>query len=101
VDGSSGGSDAGYTPPSGWTTGATMPTIRTELAAAELDSKIYVAGGYGGLHAFEAYDPHKDEWATLKDMQSISNIPPSERDAATLRPYGGRLDRARPDVHHA
>src|SRR3954471_1316823 len=61
-------SDAGGAVPSSWTEGATMPTVRTELAAAELEGKIYVAGGYGGLHAFEAYDPKGDTWTKLKDM---------------------------------
>jgi N-acetylneuraminic acid mutarotase len=45
-----------------------MPTPRTELAVAEQDGKIYVAGGYGGLTAFEAYDVATDTWMVLADL---------------------------------
>lgn len=66
--------DAGATttaPPEGlgsWSRGTLIPTARTELAVALLDGKIYVAGGYGGLTAFEAYDPASDTWEKLKPL---------------------------------
>lgn len=61
ADGGKGGAGAQAEDPVGpgsWSTGMAMPTIRTELAVAELGGKIYVAGGFGGLDAFEAYAAH-------------------------------------------
>ena len=48
-----------------------MPTIRTELAVAELDGQIYVAGGLGGLTAFEAYDPKTDTWTARAALPMV------------------------------
>lgn len=56
---------------SGWTSGAPMPTSRSEIAAAELDGLIYVAGGlgrFGTLDAFEVYDPAKNSWRELAPL---------------------------------
>ena len=40
-----------------------MPTARTEVAAAALDGKIYVIGGYQkGAGLVEEYDPEKNSW---------------------------------------
>jgi hypothetical protein len=62
--------EAGGAPsgPGVWKQGRTMPTVRTELAVAELGGKIYVAGGYGGPGAFEAYDPANDTWQARKNL---------------------------------
>ena len=46
-----------------WTTGATMPSARTEVAVAEVDGKVYVAGGFGGGTALEIYHPEEDRWS--------------------------------------
>lgn len=58
-----------------WRTAAPMPTKRTEVAAAALDGKIYVVGGFekpslGNVMSFaitrsvEVYDPTTDRWTS-------------------------------------
>src|SRR5262245_38288584 len=58
--------------PSLWTTGAPMPTRRSELASALLDGKIYVAGGIGENWTtrteVERYDPAADTWDTVAPL---------------------------------
>lgn len=62
-----------------WRTATPMPTKRTEVAAAVLDGKIYVVGGFekpslGNMMNFaitpsvEAYDPVTDQWASQAPM---------------------------------
>jgi N-acetylneuraminic acid mutarotase len=56
-----------------WTLGAPMPTARSEIAAAVLDGRIYVAGGFVQsasmiTDAFEVYDPPADQWETLASL---------------------------------
>ena len=46
-----------------WTTGAPMPSARTEVAVAEVGGKIYVVGGFGGERELEIYDPAADRWS--------------------------------------
>jgi N-acetylneuraminic acid mutarotase len=56
-------------PQSPWARAAPMPTSRSELAAAALAGRIYVAGGiaqWGTTAAFEAYDPATDRWEELE-----------------------------------
>jgi uncharacterized repeat protein (TIGR01451 family) len=58
-----------------WTQKAPLPGgPRAYAAAAELNGKIYVAGGWPDLRTFEEYDPASDTWATkaplLKGRQS-------------------------------
>src|SRR5919106_729222 len=58
-------------PPGPWTRAAPMPTARSELAAAALDGRIYVAGGiaqWGTSATFEAYDPATDRWEALPPL---------------------------------
>ena len=48
-----------------------MPTSRSELAAAALAGRIYVAGGIaqsGTTAAFEVYDPATDRWEELPPL---------------------------------
>ena len=51
-----------------WTTGAPMPTARSEIAGTILDGKIYIIGGFDGsgrsTTATEVYDPMANEWTT-------------------------------------
>ena len=48
-----------------WTSLASVPTPRGEVAAAELNGKIYVLGGFGaGATANEEYDIATDTWQT-------------------------------------
>jgi Kelch motif len=54
-----------------WTRAAPMPMARSELAAAALDGRIYVAGGiaqWGTTAAFQAYDPATDHWEELPPL---------------------------------
>jgi N-acetylneuraminic acid mutarotase len=60
--------DAAIELPTTWTTGMAMPTVRTEIAVAELNGLVYVAGGYGGMTAFEVYDPENDSWDSLAEL---------------------------------
>jgi hypothetical protein len=51
-----------------WTTAAPMPTARSEIAAAAVDGRIYVADGLTALgtsNAFETYDPAAARWQKL------------------------------------
>jgi N-acetylneuraminic acid mutarotase len=48
-----------------WADGAVLPTARSELAAAALGSRVYVAGGLAGSEpsdAFEVYDAATGGW---------------------------------------
>src|SRR5919106_3036054 len=45
-----------------WTTGAPMPSERSEVAVAAVGGKIYVVGGFGGQRELEIYDPEADRW---------------------------------------
>ncbi len=45
-----------------------MPTARSEMRAAVVDSIFYVPGGFGGLTKFEAYDPANDTWTPLAPL---------------------------------
>ena len=46
-----------------WSALAPMPTPRSEVAAAELNGKIYVFGGFGaGATKNEEYDPQSNTW---------------------------------------
>merc|ERR1712194_452723 len=55
-----------------WQQMAAMPTSRSWHAAAVLDGKIYVTGGYTSSgessNAVEAYDPVADTWSTLASL---------------------------------
>ena len=72
-----------------WTRGPAMPTQRGEVAAAVLDGRLYVAGGFGlpmrsQSAAFEAYDPGSDGWRELAPL-------PEARDHSALTAIGARL----------
>ena len=48
-----------------------MPTARSEVAAAALDGRIYVAGGLGtgnSAQAFDVYDPGNDTWSQAASL---------------------------------
>lgn len=86
--GSGGASAPAPSGPGMWTTGMAMPTIRTELSAALLDGKFYVAGGFAGgftgSDAFEAYDPASDSWEKKAAVPKAVEHP-------TLAEAGGKL----------
>jgi N-acetylneuraminic acid mutarotase len=48
-----------------------MSTARSAQAAAAVDGKLYVMGGYDGqnrLSSVERYDPAKNEWVAMASM---------------------------------
>ena len=46
-----------------WTIRASLPSPRTEVAAAQLQGKIFVVGGLGRSgNLFEEFDPGKSTW---------------------------------------
>src|SRR5919107_1574048 len=55
-----------------WSTGAPMPTARSEIAGTILDGKVYVIGGFDGsgrsTTATEVYDPMANEWTTYAPL---------------------------------
>ena len=70
--------------PRSWREGMRMPTARTELAAARLGDRIYVAGGFGGEADFDSYLPDDDVWEVHADM-------PVPLDHPTLAELGGKI----------
>ena len=60
----------------GWTTGANMPTARSAMAVAAVNSKLYVVGGHivdqnnNGIatNTLEIYDPATNTWTTGANM---------------------------------
>lgn len=80
----SGGSESSQT----WTTGASMPTARTEVAGAVLDGKIYVIGGYDEsgktTDVVEVYDPLTDRWSRASSL-------PEPEDHAAAATNNGKL----------
>jgi N-acetylneuraminic acid mutarotase len=52
-----------------WTTGAPLPTPRSEIAGTVLNDKIYVVGGFDSsgrsTSTIEVYDPMLDEWTQV------------------------------------
>jgi N-acetylneuraminic acid mutarotase len=53
-----------------WTTRAPISSIRSSMAAAGLNGRLYVAGGSAEfeLAAFESYDPVADRWTTKASL---------------------------------
>ena len=54
-----------------WNQGTAMPTARSEIAVAQFDGRIYVAGGIGRLgttNAFEVYNPATNSWTRLAPL---------------------------------
>src|SRR5262245_28205250 len=72
--------------PSGtWSTLAPLNVPRQELAAAELDGRIYAVGGLGGrANATEIYDIAADAWTLGADL-------PVGTDHAWAVPFGERI----------
>ena len=61
-----------------WSRITAMPTARSELAVAELDGRIYAAGGigqWGTSDAFEAYDIASARWTRLAPLPAATHHP--------------------------
>lgn len=67
-----------------WEELATMPTPRSEMAAAHWRGKIYVPGGLGGMRTFEVYDIATDAWEGLAPL-------PAGRHHLMAAAHGGRI----------
>jgi len=72
-----------------WRTGAPPPIAAHHLAAADLDGRLYLAGGRTGVEsatdAFLRYDPASDRWARLP------NLPQGKIASMDLVAAGGRI----------
>ena len=78
-----------------WTPGTPMPTPRSELAAAALRGRIYVAGGIaqlGTTAAFEAYDPAQGSWEELPALPEAVHHPAAAATADRVYIAGGYTD---------
>ena len=74
-----------------WSEKPSLPTPRTGLAAAELNGKLYVLGGYNTIdrsthyeNTLEEYDPTTNQWTRRSPM-------PTARYGLGLAAIGGRL----------
>src|SRR5215203_6800249 len=84
--GQGGGSQSVTSSP--WTTGAPIPTPRSEIAGAALDGKVYIIGGFGetgqSTTTVEVYDPIADKWTTADTL-------PQPLDHTAAASYDGKL----------
>merc|ERR1712129_274574 len=78
-----------------WQQMAAMPTSRSSHAAAVLDGKIYVTGGYTSWgkasNAVEAYDPVADTWTTLASLSKPRGFHASAVVRGKLYVFGGYI----------
>lgn len=75
-----------------WREAAELPTPRSEFDAVEMDSKIYVIGGFGEHRGDQetarnliVYDPETDNW------EQIARIPDGGRHHLMMAGYEGKL----------
>ncbi len=69
-----GGSALAQCPAGTWETLSPMNEPRQELAAAELEGKVYAVGGLGGRgNANEIYDPAADAWSLGADLPVVTD----------------------------
>jgi N-acetylneuraminic acid mutarotase len=81
---------------SSWTTGAPIPTARSEIAGAALNEKIYIVGGFDetgrSSTSVEVYDPSVDEWTTSINTTTGAAAPlPEPLDHTATASYNGKL----------
>lgn len=88
------------TPPSGyalltsttvgnlWTPVAPVPTPRSTLAAASMNSKVYAIGGadanFNALNTVEIYDPSANGWTSASSATPPASLPTSARGLAAV-----------------
>jgi len=70
------------------TTGAPLPTPRSEIAGAALNGKVYIIGGFDESNqsttTVEVYDPIADKWTTAAPL-------PQPLDHTAAASYDGKL----------
>jgi N-acetylneuraminic acid mutarotase len=91
-----GSSQSGTSSP--WTTGAPLPTPRSEIAGAALNGKVYIIGGFGesgqSTTTVEVYDPIADKWTTAAPLpQPIDHTAAASYDGKLYVVGGGYLSR--------
>jgi hypothetical protein len=71
-----------------WTTGAPIPTPRSEIAGTALNGKVYIIGGFDetgrSTTTVEVYDPIADKWTTASPL-------PQPLDHTAAASYDGKL----------
>ncbi len=72
-----------------WSSGAAMPSARSEVAVAALEGRVYVVGGFGGGRALEIYDPAADRWSRGAPMPRAVHHPAAVAVAGKLYVVGG------------
>lgn len=69
------GSQSGISSP--WTSGAPLPTPRSEIAGAALNGKIYIIGGFDesgqSTPTVEVYDPIADKWTEAAPLPQLTD----------------------------
>lgn len=85
-----------------WSSTTPMPTARSEIAAAESEGIIYVAGGLtllGTSDAFESHDPGDGTWSALAPLpQSLNHLALASANGLVYATGGYRSVTMRPDV---
>jgi Kelch motif len=60
-----------------WSTGAPLPTPRSEIAGAVLNGKIYIIGGFDetgqSTTTVEVYDPIADKWTEAAPLPQLTD----------------------------
>jgi len=79
-----------------WTTGASMPSARSEIAGAVLNDKIYIIGGFDdetgrSSSSVEVYDPSINEWSSSVSKAATIAPLPQPLDHTAAASYDGKL----------
>jgi N-acetylneuraminic acid mutarotase len=76
-----------------WQRLASLPSQRTEVAAAVADGKVYLLGGYHAdgatVSTVEVYDPAAGRWSLGPDLPLAANHAMAATAAATVLVFGG------------
>ncbi len=72
-----------------WEPIASMPTARSETAAAVWGDSIYVPGGLGGTRSFEAYDTGSGRWRALPPLPEGRHHPAVVAHDGKIFVFGG------------
>jgi N-acetylneuraminic acid mutarotase len=91
-------SSSSSTAQSFWATGAPMPSPRSEIAGAILDSKIYIIGGFDesgrSSTTVDLYDPIIDKWTSATPLPlPLDHSAATSHDGKLYVVGGGYLNR--------